>query len=44
MMAVSLASMWLYARVHVGLKTFLTILLLSVLGFVLTRKSHSDLS
>ena len=39
-MALSLGSMWAFAKVHIMLKIFSTLLLLSVGLFVFTRKSH----
>jgi uncharacterized membrane protein YbaN (DUF454 family) len=40
MMTLSLLSMWLFAKVHIMVKIFSTILLLSVGAFVFTRKSQ----
>lgn len=43
MIILSLAALWMFSPVSVVLKSILTILLSSVLAFVLTRKSSFDL-
>lgn len=40
MIAFSLVMIWVQAPVHVLFKAFLTLLLVSVATFVVTRKSH----
>lgn len=40
MIALSLVTIWVLAPVHVIFKSFLTLLLVSVATFVVTRKSH----
>lgn len=42
MILASLASIWFFAPVHIGLKIFLTIILSMVMAFVGSRKSGFD--